>query len=222
MASTLPHPHSADKPMFVPPQKRRTASGRTGTFTPSRSAPKSVIYGDQILNVQVWSVNLVSVAIKFMKMGKRKNDMTYSVINDFYAGTQKWFEYWEPWHWPRCAGLPGEAPHEHERHPGHHAQHPQQRQHPHPGAGQEGGEQPQHRLTLPDQLRTGQSQRIWRDISDESWSIEPVKQLGTHMQSDIWHTYTYHSLRVFAGLVINHLMCRAYPALCPVWAVSTE
>lgn len=52
MASTLPHPHSADKPMFVPPQKRRTASGRTGTFTPSRSAPKSVIYGDQILNVQ--------------------------------------------------------------------------------------------------------------------------------------------------------------------------
>ena len=54
MASTLPHPSSSDKPMFIPPQKRRTASGRTGTFTPaSRSAPKSVVYGDQILNVQV-------------------------------------------------------------------------------------------------------------------------------------------------------------------------
>lgn len=90
MASTLPHPHSADKPMFVPPQKRRTASGRTGTFTPSRSAPKSVIYGDQILNVQVWSVNLVSVAIKFMKMGKRKKlyDI-HSVINDFLCRDAK-------------------------------------------------------------------------------------------------------------------------------------
>ena len=58
MASTLPHPSTvsaSDKPMFIPPQKRRAASGRTGTFTPSRSAPKSVIYGDQILNVQVWN-----------------------------------------------------------------------------------------------------------------------------------------------------------------------
>lgn len=52
MASTLPH-HSSDKPMFIPPQKRRAASGKTGTYTPSKSTPKSAIYGDQILNVQV-------------------------------------------------------------------------------------------------------------------------------------------------------------------------
>jgi len=55
MASTLPHT-SSDKGQlsFVPPQKRcRTSSGKSSTFTPSRSGPsRSVIYGDQILNVQ--------------------------------------------------------------------------------------------------------------------------------------------------------------------------
>jgi len=51
MASTLPHP-TQDKPMFIPPQKRRTTSGKSNTYTPSRSTPRSVIYGDQILNVQ--------------------------------------------------------------------------------------------------------------------------------------------------------------------------
>merc|ERR1711981_374565 len=38
--------------MFIPPQKRRTTSGKSNTYTPSRSTPRSVIYGDQILNVQ--------------------------------------------------------------------------------------------------------------------------------------------------------------------------
>ena len=39
--------------MFIPPQKRRTTSGKTNTYTPTRTTPRSVIYGDQILNVQV-------------------------------------------------------------------------------------------------------------------------------------------------------------------------
>lgn len=52
--ATLPHPAPSDKPVFIPPQKRRAASGKCNTFTPSRSTGnKSVIYGDQILNVQV-------------------------------------------------------------------------------------------------------------------------------------------------------------------------
>ena len=131
--------------------------------------------------------------------------MIWQQLNVLSAGTKKWFKYWEPRHWPGCAGLPGEAPHEHERHPGHHAQHPEQRQHPHPGAGQAGGEQPQHRVTLPDKLGPGQSQEAAEQIS---WGEETEPN-----NIDIWHTYTYHSLRVFAELVINHLMCRAYPAL---------
>ena len=68
MASTLPH-HSSDKPMFIPPQKRRAVSGKTGTFTPSKSTSKPTIYGDQILNVQV-----ILMTTKTKK--KRKNNFS--------------------------------------------------------------------------------------------------------------------------------------------------
>ena len=56
MATLPPQSSRLDSGMvFIPPTKRsRAASGRTGTFTPTRGGgPTRSVYGDQILNVQV-------------------------------------------------------------------------------------------------------------------------------------------------------------------------
>ena len=76
MASTLPH-HSSDKPMFIPPQKRRAVSGKTGTFTPYKSTSKPTIYGDQILNVQV-----IFIETKTEKSKKKKGKVTFLCLGE--------------------------------------------------------------------------------------------------------------------------------------------